>query len=130
MIKTELWQILEIVIITSSLFQTFSKRGTPIVNKEKWDKFNNYPENIKDSANLFVFCIALLIGPILAYLGGCTGMWLLIFTAFSMGIYFYSVHIMETGKARYINFSPVRSIVLFGAQNYILYLGGFWTVIS
>ncbi len=115
-VKAGLPQIIYIGLTVKSLASVWFNRNKPEVKFE---------ESTKKVAPLMGLTMgAAWIG--LSYWGGCQGVWLLafstyVFTALSIGL-----HAIKSGKAKH--HSPVMEIGLVMFENFLLYMGGFWTV--
>lgn len=128
MLKVGFWQLLEIATVVLSLSSSFRNHGKPLMELDKYNKYLALPDLVKSITVAFAFLIMLFLGPVLAYSGGCRGVWLLLYVAMASGLYSYGMYLFNSGKVLKQNYSFYRSAITMAIYNVLLYMGGFWTI--
>ena len=127
MIKTGIWQIIEMITIMLSIYIALANSGKPII-KELDKDWKEHDESTRGCTLFIMFILWMFLGPLIAYWGGCSGPWFMAFVGVSFSFYLYSMHIIISGKGRYMKHSVIRTLIHQVALNYLMYMGGFWTL--
>ena len=126
MLKTGIWQLVELITIVYSVASAFRKHGQPMTTAKQLTEYQALPEGFKGVSKVIMFIITLALGPVVAYNGGCTGVWLLAYTSMSVAFYVYGLHLLD-GAWLNVKYSVYRTVITMTVYNVLLYLGGFWT---
>jgi len=127
MLKFGFWQIVELFTVVYSLINTFYKHGKPAMSQKELDNYNNLPDDLKVLSAFIIFCLFMILGPMIAYFGGCSGIYFIAYSIVCVLMYLYGMLAMQTGDAVSIKHSFTWNVLLMSVYNYLLYMGGFWS---
>ena len=125
MIKTGIWQVIELFTIILSMYVAIRNNGKPLSTKKEADDFISLSFNFKLFAYAIGFTFVVLTGPVLAWLGGCHGIWLLAYDAVCFIYYLLGCGFMHSGSDK-INHSIIRTTLTMALYTWLLYMGDFW----
>lgn len=126
--KFNIWQIFELLSIILGLFKSARKHGSLVIDEatRKSMEESEHFESIK-TIGIAVAFIYSMFWVIVAYMGNCQGIWLVLYMAGAGITFSLSKDRFDNEKTRYTtrhNFW--RSLATFSVFNYFLYMGGFW----
>ena len=128
MLKLGIWQIVELITVLISVRGSYLKDGQTYMTFEAYQLFRVAGPLGRIITYLVTLAVTLLLGPLVAYKGGCQGVWFMVYCTMSLGLLVWALWILESGYCLKVKHSFWRTLLTMATYNVFLYLGGFWTM--